>query len=36
MYGYERVAGDLDSDAELNRTVTELRNRLYEPVSVRR
>lgn len=35
MHGCEKVANDLDSDAELSRAVSELRSRLYEPVRVR-
>ncbi len=35
LHGCEKVAGDLDSNPELSRQVTELRNRLYEPVRVR-
>jgi chromosomal replication initiator protein len=35
MHGIEKVAGDLAKDADLSRAVSELRNRLYEPVPVR-
>jgi chromosomal replication initiator protein len=31
MHGYERVASELDNDAELHRQVAELRERLYQP-----
>jgi len=32
MHGYERVATDLESNLDLHRQVTELRERLYQPV----
>jgi chromosomal replication initiator protein len=35
MHGCERVAGGIESDAELSRVVADLRARLYEPVRVR-
>ena len=35
IHGVDRVASELDNDADLNRAVTELRNRLYEPMRVR-
>jgi chromosomal replication initiator protein len=35
LHGCDKVAGDLDGDPELSRTVNELRGRLYEPVRVR-
>lgn len=35
LHGCERVSSELDSDPDLNRTVNDLRNRLYEPVRVR-
>jgi chromosomal replication initiator protein len=35
MHGIGRVADDLDKDADLTRTISSLRNKLYEPVRVR-
>lgn len=35
MHGCEKIAGELSSDPELARTISELRHRLYEPVLVR-
>jgi chromosomal replication initiator protein len=35
MHGCEKVASEIDGDPDLARAVTELRNRLYEPVRVR-
>ena len=35
IHGIERVSSELDNDQDLSRAVTELRNRLYEPVRVR-
>jgi chromosomal replication initiator protein len=32
LYGYEKIAADLESDGEMSRTVNALRNRIYEPV----
>ncbi len=35
MYGYERIAQDVNSDADLNRQMVELRERLYQPVRIK-
>ena len=35
MHGVEKITGDLGKDADLSRAVSELRNRLYEPIPVR-
>jgi chromosomal replication initiator protein len=35
MHGIDKIAGDLLKDADLSRAVSELRNRLYEPIPVR-
>jgi len=35
MHGIEKIAADLAKDADLSRAVSELRNRLYEPIPVR-
>ncbi|NTV00297.1 MAG: chromosomal replication initiator protein DnaA, partial [Methanoregulaceae archaeon] len=35
MYGIEKIAAEMGKDADLSRAVSELRNRLYEPIPVR-
>lgn len=35
IHGCDKITGDLNRDPELARTISELRNRLYEPVRVR-
>jgi len=35
MHGIEKITGDLGKDADLSRAVSELRNRLFEPIPVR-
>ncbi len=35
MHGIERIAREMDGDAQLAQSVSSLRNRLYEPVRVR-
>jgi chromosomal replication initiator protein len=35
MHGIDKIAGDLLKDADLSRAVSELRNRLYQPIPVR-
>jgi chromosomal replication initiator protein len=35
MHGIEKITSDLGKDADLSRAISELRNRLYEPMPVR-
>ncbi len=35
MHGIEKITADLGKDADLSRAISELRNRLYEPIPVR-
>ena len=35
MYGYDKIATEMEQDPDLARQVANLRSRLYEPVRVR-